>query len=495
MEKLLQLAGVRKTFRDGFVLEDVNLDLVPSEVHMVVGENGSGKSSIMKLIAGVYGFDGGSMRYLGTETRFSGIPDAQARGVMYRPQELQLFDNLSVAENLFFDHLPRTRWGAIDELRLQDDGARLLRDLQIRIDPRAGVGTLGYAQRHLLEAAKSCVGNWKVVAFDEPTAAMAEPEREILFSIVRRLKDRGVGVFYVSHRLDEIFKIGDRVSVVRQGRIVETRGVSSLDRDSLVRMMTGRIMTERYPRLGGTKGRTVLEARDLRSGDILRGVDFSLRKGEILGITGLMGSGRTRLAQCLFGATAPSSGSILIDGQQVVLKGPEDALMRGIALVPEDRSENSILHRQDLVLNITISSLRRFRGAAGLDGRFMKSLVKDYSQRLSMKPGRPSDKPDEYSGGNQQKVAVARSLARRSRIYIMDEPTRGIDVASKIDIYNAIAELVAKGASVLLISSDIEEILGLCDRALVLAGGRIACDLPRGTATQELILKYATAEE
>jgi ribose transport system ATP-binding protein len=295
--------------------------------------------------------------------------------------------------------------------------------------------------------------------------------------------------------MDEILKVGDRVSVVRQGRVLDTREVGALDRESLVRMMTGRIQTERYPRLERKRGKAVLEVKGLQSAPVLQDVSFSMRKGELLGVTGLMGSGRTRLAQCLFGAVEPSGGEILLDGAPVRFRDPSEALGRGIALVPEDRSENAILHRQDLVLNVTVASLRRFRGRTGLDASFMHDLVKEYSDRLGLRPGRPGDRPDQYSGGNQQKVAVARWLARRSRIYILDEPTRGIDVASKVDIYNAIADLIAKGASVILISSDIEEILGLCDRVLVLAGGRIACDLPRAEATQELILEYATAED
>lgn len=494
MRPLLELSGISKSFSDGFALEDVNLSLSAGEVHVVVGENGSGKSAIMKLVGGLYAPDEGLMALDGQRCAFADIADAKSHGVMYQPQEPMLFENLSVAENLYFDLLPRGRFGGLNTFRLMADAYVLLDELGIRLDPHMPVFKLGYAQRQLLEAAKACVGKWKVVALDEPTAAMAEPEREILFSIVRKLKDEGVGVFYVSHRLDEILKVGDRVSVVRQGRVLDTRAVGDLDRESLVRMMTGRMQTERYPRLERKSGKPVLEVKGLQSAPVLQDVSFSMRKGELLGVTGLMGSGRTRLAQCLFGAVEPTGGEILLDGAPVRFREPCEALDQGIALVPEDRSENAILHRQDLVLNVTVASLRRFRSLTGLDSSFMHNLTKDYSDRLGLKPGKPGDQPDQYSGGNQQKVAVARWLARRSRIYILDEPTRGIDVASKVDIYNAIADLVAKGASVILISSDIEEILGLCDRVLVLAGGRIVCDLPRAKATQELILEYATAE-
>ncbi|GAB1484934.1 sugar ABC transporter ATP-binding protein [Treponema sp.] len=495
MQAVLKLSRIVKGFGDDFRLEDINIDVFSKEVHVIVGENGSGKSALMKLIGGHYTPDFGSLLLEGEELNLTSISDAKGHGIMYRPQEPQLFANMTVEENLYFDQLPRGKLGGLDAFRLRSDAHKLFQELGIKLDPRAKVSTLGYAQRQLLEAAKACVGTWKVVAFDEPSAAMAEPEREVLYSIVRRLKDEGVAVFYVSHRLDEILKVGTRVSVMRQGRIVYTQSVDTLDRTALIRIMTGQLQTERYPRFERKSGKPVLETVSLKSGHILRDVSFQVHKGEIIGITGLMGSGRTRLAQCLFGAVQPSGGELLLDGIPVRFKNPSDALKPGIALVPEDRSQNAILHRQDLVLNITLASLHRFKSRTGFDFSFMHSLVKDYSQRLGVRPGRPSDKPDQYSGGNQQKVAVARWLARRSRIYILDEPTRGIDVASKVDVYNAIADLVSKGASVILISSDIEEILGLCDRILVLAGGRIVCNLKRAEATQELILGYATSEE
>lgn len=495
MIPLLELQGINKVFCDDFLLEDINLSLHPGKVHVVVGANGSGKSALLRIISGLFAPDSGQMLLDGRPVSFENIAQAKGAGILYRPQEPQLFDNLSVAENLFFDCLPRRRFGGFDTVQLRAQTQALLAGLGIRLDPGTPAGRLGYAQRQLLEAAKTRVGSWKIVAFDEPTAALAEPERELLFSIVRSLRDQGVGVIYVSHRLDEILKIGDTVSVVRQGRIADTRIVADMDKEDLVRMMTGRLLTERYPRFSVPQGKKVLEVKGLASSHILSGVDFCLHHGEILGITGLMGSGRSRLAQCLFGAVAPSAGTILLDGKPVYIRSPKDALDLGIALVPEDRVENSILHRQDLVLNLTVASLSRFRGTTGLDSGHMFSLVQDYSDRIGLGNGRPGDFPDLYSGGNQQKVSIARWLAKRSRIYILDEPTRGIDASSKVDVYNAIADIAVKGGSVLLISSDIEEILGMCDRVLVLTGGRIVCDLPRLAASQELILEYATAEE
>ncbi len=494
MKPILELIKITKNFGDDFFLEDISLDLYPGEVHVIIGENGSGKSAILKILSGLVSPAKGEIRVDGETVHFSDIGAAKKAGILYRPQEPQLFENLSVAENLYFDELPHSLIGALQVYQLRYDAKNLLYNLGIGLDPQKTVRTLGYAERQLLEAAKSCVRRWKVVAFDEPTAALAEPERAILFAIVQRLKAQGVGVLYVSHRLDEIQKVGDRLTVVRQGRIIDTRPVKDLDREVLVKMMTGRLLTERYPRFATRQGKPVLEARDIRSGDILRGVSFSLRRGEILGITGLMGSGRTRLAQCLFGAVEPSGGDIILNGRAVNFRNPQEALNQGLALIPEDRMENSILHHQDLVLNLTVASLNRYNKITGLDPKKMFKLVRNYSSRIGLRPGHPNDYPDSYSGGNQQKVSVARWLAKRAQIYIMDEPTRGIDVASKIDVYNAIADIAAKGGSVIFISSDIEEILGMCDRILVLTGGKIVCDLPRLKASQEIILEYATAD-
>lgn len=492
---LIEMKNVSKRFAESFALEDITLNLYRNNVHVIIGENGSGKTALLRLLSGIYTPDSGTMYYRGKQQQFQSFSQARQLGIMYRPQEPQLFDNLSIAENLFFDHLPLNRLSGLDSFSLHDNTRKLLSELGIDLNPRDLAGTLGYAQRQLLEAAKSCVGHTDVVALDEPTASLAEPEREILFSIVRRLKTAGTCVVYVSHRLDEVMKIGDSVTVMRQGRIVDTTAVENMDKSSLVHLMTGQLMTERYPRFTVTKGNPLLEVRNLHSGHILKGVNFFLKKQEILGITGLMGSGRTRLAQCLFGAVDPSKGSIILDGKPVRFRTPRDALNMGMALVPEDRVENSILRRQDLVLNLTVASLNRFKKTTGLDSAHMFSLVRDYSDRIGLRPGRPGDLPEFYSGGNQQKVSVARWLAKRSRIYIFDEPTKGIDASSKVDVYNAISDMVSKGASVILVSSDIEEILGMCDRVLVLTGGKIVCDLPRDKVTQEQILEYATGEE
>jgi ribose transport system ATP-binding protein len=492
---LLELKYIRKVFPE-FGLEGVDIDLQAGEVHVLIGENGSGKSTLMKLISGWFPPDGGAVIYKGEPVRFRSIHEAQKNGIIYLHQDVQSFDNLTVAENVFFGKLPRL-WGIPTLVDLDQVLAvcrEVFEELSIPIDPSEILGNLGYAQRQLVAAARGFISNSEIVIFDEPTSAMGEPDRDILFDIVSRLKERGTGIFYISHRMDEIRQVGDRVTVMHRGRILGTEDCDDVSRESLVRMMTGEVRKERYPRLPPKPGPVMLEVNDLTLEPILRGVNFHLRRGEILGITGLMGSGRTLLANCLFGIIRPSGGQIKVLGEEASFSNPGEAMASGISLIPEDRAVNGIFHRHNLMRNITSATLHRFKQRGVLDEGYMRELTQEYVQEMSIKPGNTGDIMDNYSGGNQQKVMVSRWLMNRSIIYVMDEPTRGIDAASKVDIYNTMNDMVDKGASVILISSEIEEILGMSDRVLVLAGGRIAAEMGRSEATKEKILELATEE-
>jgi len=448
----------------------------------------------MKAVCGVYSRDSGEILLEGRPVAFASVNEAREAGVVMQYQNTQLFDNLTVAENVFFRRITRRRFisRTLDRYRMHEDCAVLFSRLGIPISPEDVVGQLGYTQRLLIAAAQTCIADAKAIVFDEPTAGMTDPERDILFRMIRELTDRGVGVFYISHKLDEIERIADRVAVIKGGRIVARIPAGQSRREELIRMMTGGGCSERYPRLRVERGPVVLEVEGLRSGKVLRDVSFRLSRGEVLGVTGLMGSGRTRLASCLFGHLRPSGGTILVDGEKVDFSHPEEALRRGVALVPEDRDKNASFHDQDILRNMSVAALGRFQGASGLDVDYMEELTDEYISSLGIRPGRPSDIMRSYSGGNQQKVVVARWFMSLCRIFILDEPTRGVDAAARIDIYNAMNDLVTKGAAIILISSDTEEILGMCDRVLVLAGGRIACDLPRSEATSERILDYAS---
>jgi ribose transport system ATP-binding protein len=492
---LLELRSVGKFFSDDFSLRDISMELRSGEVHILIGQNGSGKSALMKAICGIFRRDEGDVLLDGKIVDFASVNEARGAGVAMQYQNAQLFDNLSVAENVFFRRTPRNRGfdKTLDRYKLHQKCETLFSRLGIGISPEALVSEIGYSQRLLVSAAQTCIADAKVVVFDEPTAGMTDPEREVLFTIVREIRDRGAGVFYISHKLDEAGRLGDRVTVLHGGRIAARLPDGKAEREDLIRIMTGGTCSERYPRLRVDYGPQVLSVELLKSGNVLRDVSFSLRKGEVLGITGLMGSGRTRLANCLFGQIKPSGGTVRVNGKSVDFSHPFDALKRGVALIPEDRYNNAAFHNQDILQNMSVAALDRFLSSSGLDRIYMEELTDEYIASLGILPGHADDIMRNYSGGNQQKVIVARWLMSLCKIFIMDEPTRGVDAASRIDIYNAMNDLVTKGASIILISSDIEEILGMCDRVLVLADGRIACDLPRAEASSEKILDYASA--
>jgi len=493
---ILLLKNVTKNFANEFFLDHINLELFEGEVHVILGENGSGKSALMKTICGLYSRDSGDIELFGKSVNFETFHEARKNGVFYQHQDNQLFENLSVAENVYFDRLatsvPLLRF--FNRTRLDADCYRLFKELCIDISPRSCVRDLGYAQRQLLSAVKAYVSGAQIIMFDEPTSAMSEIERDIFFSLLDRLRVRAEGIFYISHRMDEIKRVGDRVSVLHKGRLVSTNSIHEIDRSTLVGMMIEEPHQERYPRLRIKPGKPILEVRHLVSKPILRDVSFSLRKQEILGITGLMGSGRTLLSNCLFGVAEISDGEIVVDGKKKRFSHPLNAMQSGLILIPENRAQNGMFPPLDLLTNSTIATLSRFKDGMHLNEPYMRQLAAEYVKRLRISPGQHDDILRFYSGGNQQKVLLTRWFMYRAKIYIMDEPTRGVDAAAKVDIYNAINDLISKGASVILISSEIEEILGMCDRVLVLAGGRIVCDVPRSEASKEIILDYATSD-
>ncbi len=491
----LRIEHLTKRFGD-FFLDVDSLSLERGRVHVIVGENGSGKSTLMKLLGGWFPPDGGKILLDSQEMSFTSIPHAQKCGVLYLNQDVQSFENLSVAENVYFGMLDSVskHHHIVNQWELLAKCGQLFKELGITLDPRTRLEQLGYAERQLIAAVQGYISSAELIIFDEPSSAMSEPDRLLLFSLIRILKEKGKAIFYISHRMDEIRQVGDFVSVMSQGRITSTSSCMNLSHKDLITMLSGaeEVHTDRYPKLTRKYGETILEVDNLVFSPILKGVSFSLRKGEVLGITGLMGSGRTLLANCLFGIMKPHEGEIRIDGKAVEFSSPVDAMNNGISLVPEDRVDNGIFAKQDLVDNSTTAALRRFMNSKMLDSFDMETVTQEYVRLMGINPGKNDDAVVNYSGGNQQKVLITRWLMNRSRIYIMDEPTRSIDIASKIDIYNTMNDLVSKGVSVILISSEIEEILGMCDRILVLAKGVIACDLKRSEATKSNILSYAT---
>ncbi len=489
----LEIKNINKYFSDSFSLSDVSMDLYPGEVHAFIGENGSGKSTVIKIISGVLKQDSGVVLIDNTAVSIDSVASAREHGIHCVWQDINLYPNLTVAENIYMDH-PNTDNSLLarNQYRMFRDCNEIFGEFGINIDARVKAGQLGFAQKQLVEMVKAYVSNAQIVIFDEPSAAFTSNEKDILYRIIRALKAKNTAIIYITHLLDEIELIADRFSVIHQGRIIGTQTVGNTSKDDIIRMLAVPAEKNRYPKLNITLGKVIMSVKDLSAADILSSISFDLRKSEILGITGLMGSGRSLLAQCLFGITPVKTGSIEINGQKQKFSSPEDAIRNGIALLPEDRASSAIFGCLNLENNVTLSSLKRFEQYKYLHNQIMTDVTDTYIKKLSIRPGNLNDLMENYSGGNQQKAAVARWMMSRSKIYILDEPTRGVDVASKTDIYNCMLDLVSKGASIILISSDIEEILGMCDRVLVLAEGQISGEFRRSEATKEAIMYKAT---
>ncbi len=489
----LRMEGINRYFSESFSISDVSLDLYSGEVHAIIGENGSGKSTLIKMISGLIKPDSGIIYIDGNPVSIHSVSEARQYKIHCVWQDLNLYPNLSVAENIYANmiHRKSTLFKTVNMVKLYSDCSEVFHEFGIVIDPSLPASKLGFAQKQLVEMVRAYVSGAEIVVFDEPSAAFTVKEKEILFKIIRILKERNTAIFYITHILEEIEQIADRLTILHQGRVVSTRDVKKTTKEEIIRLLSVPVEKNRYPKLEVKIGRTILSVRNLCAANILKDISFELKKSEILGITGLMGSGRSLLAQCLFGLTPISSGSIEVNGTVRKITCPNDAIDAGIALLPEDRATASIFGCLDLGNNVTVSSLKRFEQFLYLHSNIMTDVTDSYIKKLSIKPGHPNDLLMTYSGGNQQKTAVARWIMSRSKIYILDEPTRGVDVASKTDIYNAILDLVTKGASVVFISSDIEEIMGMCDRVLVLSEGMISGEFRRDEATKEGIMYKA----
>jgi ABC-type sugar transport system ATPase subunit len=488
MGPLIALSGVSKSFVGITVLRDVSFDVRPGEVHALLGENGAGKSTLIKVMAGVHRPDAGEIRVGDDVVHFAAPGDARAKGIAIVYQELLLFPELSVAENVFIGHAPRTPLGGMDWSTMRAKARALLDDLDSQhIDVDAKVATLSVANRQRVEIAKALSQDARVVIMDEPTASLTEADVRRLLNIVRRLRDRGVGIVYVSHKLPEIFEIADRVTVLRDGALVGTEEIANVDERKLVSMMVGRSIDQMFPKQVANIGRTLLELKGVCSGPLTQGISLSLRAGEILGLAGLIGSGRTELALTVFGVTPASGGEILVDGKAVRIRNPAQARDLGIAYVPEDRGLQGLIKPQSVAENVAHAILSRITRWLMVDRAQERSLSVDLIARLGIRARGPEQIVGQLSGGNQQKVVLAKWLATKPRILIADEPTRGIDVGAKSEIHALMSRLAAEGIAVLMISSELPEVLGMSDRVLVMHGGKIVGEFDRSEATPEAV--------
>jgi rhamnose transport system ATP-binding protein len=487
---VIEITGVSKRFDATQALSDVSLALLPGEVHSVVGENGAGKSTLIKIMTGLHPADTGQMILDGEPYAPRNAAEAQRRGVAAIYQEPSVFPDLSVAENIFIGHQDQgvvVDWGSMNE-----EASRLLSKLDIEIDPRLPAAGLTVAGQQAVEIAKAISLDVRVLIMDEPTAALSAHEVERLFRQVRSLKESGVAVLFITHRLDEIFAVSDRISVFRDGRHISTRSVADVTEDSLVREMVGRDPSDFFARGDHPEGEVLLRVDGLSRTGVFTDVSFELRRGEVLGFAGLVGAGRTDIALALFGVSPPDSGTIELDGNPIEIGSPQEALAHGIAYLSEDRRKLGLSVDQSLVANVTLATLDRYTNSLGLIDRDQERAdAEALKQRLGIRAPSLSTPVSQLSGGNQQKTMLAKWLNAHPRVLILDEPTRGIDVGAKADVHMFIDELASSGISIMLISSDLPEVIAMSDRVAVMREGHLTGIYSRGEATQERVMSAA----
>jgi ribose transport system ATP-binding protein len=486
---LLEMQGIGKSFPGVRALEGVRLTVKEGQVHALLGENGAGKSTLIKILSGAYAKDEGQILFEGQPVEIRGPHDAQALGISTIYQEFNLATDLTVAENVFLGHLP-TKWGRVDWSTVKTRTREILDTLGVEFSVDAQIKSLSVAEQQLVEIAKALNRKTRILVMDEPSALLGERDLENLFRVVRSLQAQGIGIVYISHRLREIFVLADEVTVLKDGRYISTQRVADVTMDDLVKLMIGRDLKDVYPKRAVDHGEVLLEVSNLSQSKLLRDISFQLHAGEIVGFAGIVGSGRTELARAIFGADA-SSGEMRIDGKPYKPHSPAAAIRNGVALVTEDRKAQGLFLQLSVRINTTISGLRRLTRLGVINFGKELTLVRRMIQELRIKTPTPSFLVVNMSGGNQQKVVLARWLSVGTRIFLMDEPTRGIDVGSKSEIYQIMDELTRQGVGIIMISSELPEVLGMSDRIMVMRQGRIVKELSRAEASEETVMHYA----
>jgi len=491
-EYVLELKNISKRFGSVEVLHRISFSLRAGEVHALLGENGAGKSTLVKVMTGVHQPDGGEIYLNGNQVHFSNARDSRIMGIAAIYQELSLFPDLDVAENIFVGRQPTTKDGRVDWRQIYKEAASLLTSLGVSLDLKKKARNLSKAQQQMVEIARAFSINARILIMDEPTSSLTLNEVADLFRVVRRLRDQGTAIVFISHRLEELFELADTVTVLRDGNYVDTRPMSEISRDELIRLMVGRSIANLYPTLNLQAGKTVLQVANLSHTGLFENISFELHRGEILGLAGLVGSGRTDVARAIFGVEPPTSGEILIDGQEVVITSPHQAIRLGLAYVPEDRQIHGLIPAMDIVSNISLPILEEYASLGWLRAEAERTAVFGASRQMEVRANNIWQKARELSGGNQQKVVLAKWLSTKPRILILDEPTRGIDVGTKVAVHALMSKLASEGLAILMISSELPEILGMSDRVIVLREGHITAHFTRAEATKEKILSAAT---
>ncbi|SHJ01011.1 ribose ABC transporter ATP-binding protein RbsA [Halodesulfovibrio aestuarii] len=492
---LLRLEGIEKSFPGVKALDGVNLTVTAGRVMALIGENGAGKSTLMKVLTGIYKRDAGTMTYLGEKTEFKGPAQSQAAGISIIHQELNLLPELSIAENIFLGREQTGRLGNIRWDRMYRDADELLQRLGVTRSSKTRLGELGIGEQQMVEIAKALSFESRVIIMDEPTDALTDTETQALFSVINELRDANYGVVYISHRLKEIFEICDDVTILRDGKFIAEMSVNDINEETLIELMVGRKLEEQYPRIAVAKGDVLLRTKELSAEGVDK-VNLDICEGEIVGVAGLMGAGRTELMKAIFGANPVTAGDITLKGKRIHIRSPKDALDAGIAFISEDRKADGLILGLSVKENMTLSALKHFSNVSGyVDHSKEREAVDDYIGTFNIKTPSRRQPVGNLSGGNQQKVAIAKGLMTRPKILILDEPTRGVDVGAKKEIYQIINTFKKEGMSIILVSSDMPEILGMSDRIVVMHEGRISGEFAAAEATQENIMACAVGKK
>lgn len=494
-EYIVKMEHICKTFPGVKALDDVSFNLKPGEVMALLGENGAGKSTLMKILSGVYTKDEGTIIIDGKEVPIMNQKVASEKGIAIIHQELNMCHHLTIAENMFLGREP-LKHGLIDTKKMNSDAKELLLKLGVDIDPTTITGELQVSKQQMVEIAKALSINAKVLIMDEPTSALTAREIDELFTIIRQLKESGCGIVYISHRLEELAHITDRVTIMRDGHYITSGNFKDFTMDEIIANMVGREIKEKYPHVNCPVGETVFEVKNLNAGRLVRDISFSVRKGELVGIAGLMGAGRTETTRAIFGADQKESGKIFVEGKEVFIRNPKDAIKNGIVLAPEDRKKDGLCTKLPVRENISLPNLDALTGKnLVINSRKENDISQKAIKDMNIKLPHAEVNAETLSGGNQQKVVVGKWLAGNSKLVMFDEPTRGIDVAAKVEIYHLMNQLKENGIGCLFVSSELPEVIGVADRIIVMCDGRITGELSREEATQEKVLALATRFE
>ncbi|HBE78786.1 MAG TPA: D-xylose ABC transporter ATP-binding protein [Firmicutes bacterium] len=491
---LIEMAGVSKSFPGVKALSNIDLNIYPGQVHVLLGENGAGKSTLIKIISGVYSRDAGSIQLRGQEVNFKNTRESLAAGISVIHQELSVIPDLTVAENIFLGREPKIgKSGFVDRKKMNNDAGRLLENIGVKISPKAVIRRLSNADKQMVEIARAVSQNSFLVIMDEPTSSLSEHEVEALFKVIEKLRQENVAIIYISHRLKEIARIGDTVTILRDGQLVKTVSLREIDESHMIALMVGREITQFYYKSEiPPADELVLEIKNYTRKGVFENVSFALRRGEILGVAGLIGAGRTEVMRAIFGADRVDSGECVLNGQTVCFTEPQQAINAGIGLIPEDRRNQGLLLSKSVKENTSLASLFQNSNFGLINFKWESKIAEDFIQMLRTKTPSASTPIKNLSGGNQQKVVIAKWLAAKSRILIMDEPTRGIDVNAKAEIYGLMKRFVEEGGSIIMVSSELPEILGVSDRILVMREGKVSGIIDNQGATEKDILQLAS---